>query len=257
MGRDSGEMHPRTAYPPGYLFNDEGVQVCGYWMARRLRVCPVTILYPNGRCYGHGGRAQTGAANGQHSNGDSAARLRRHGRYDPYLPERLLERFEAAETDPDILSVRGEMALMTVRIQDVIDRLDQGESGELWSRLREMTAQYRAEQDLSVKAQILADIFQAIYRGAEEYLGWQEVQRLAESRRRLSETEQKRMVQLRQYMTAEQAMYLTSSLADIVVRNVTDPVALDRIRREFAGILTSTHPAALRAESIDGATVPS
>lgn len=192
-----------------------------------------------------------GAANGQYTGGANAQRMRRQGRYDPYLPERLLDRFEQVERDPEILSVRGEMSLMTIRIQDVVERLDQGEAGAFWLQLRERVLEYRTEQDRTVKGRILADIFEAIRQGAEEYIGWQEIQRLAEQRRKLSETEQKRMVQLRQYMTAEQATYLASSLAEIVTRNVTDRTTLDNIRREFAGVLTSTHPASLRAESID------
>jgi hypothetical protein len=256
IGRD-GTRYARTAWPPGYVFNDAGEQVCGFWIASRSTVCATTLLMPNGRCHNHGGIVRAGQRGSSYRGGDAIGLALQRGRYNPYLPERILERFEQAESDPEILSVKGEMSLMTVRIQDVIDRLDQGEAGELWSELRDMVVEYRREPDRAIKAQILARIFEYIFEGAEEYIGWQEIQRLAEQRRKLSETEQKRMVQLRQYMTAEQAMYLTSSLADIVVRNVTDPDTLERIRREFAGLITSGRPGPNQPEPITGTTATS
>lgn len=227
------------SYPPGYAHDDKGRQICGHWNPNKQRVCRQTDLQPNGRCNWHGGNSPTGEANGQWKGGVSRDRRPHQYRYDPYLPEKLLQRYEEAEEDTELISSRAEMALVTTRIQEVVERLDQGEAGALWLACRDLIKEYRRERDVDVQKAVLDELFDVIQKGAQDYMGWQEIQQLAETRRRLSETEQKRMVNLRQYITAEQATHLVATITGVVLRNVHDPATIARIRDELARVLVS------------------
>jgi hypothetical protein len=242
-GDNSNIGDPMPSYPPGYLFDNLGRQVCGYWNYRREKVCADVNLYSNGRCKMHGGRALYGAAHPCYIDGRSDLSMAR-SRYNPYLPDRLLERFEAAESDPELLSARSEISLITARIQEVIEQLDEGESGQMWADLQKLVYEYRHEVDGRKRAIILADIFENISEGASQYQNWQEIVQLSEVRRKMSESEQKRMVAMRQYITAEQATLMVATVSEIVLRNVHDPTILGRIRTELAGVFRAgVHPA--------------
>lgn len=225
----------KASWPPGYVFNEEGEQVCGYWNFRAEKVCKNNSLHPNGRCRFHGGKSPRGPANAAWVDGRTQ---RKSNRYSAYMPERLLEKYEASEVDPELLSMRGEMALVTARISEILEKVDQGEAGALWFELRELAAEYRDSRDQDERSDLLSKMLATIDQGAQDYMAWQEAASLAETRRKLSETEQKRMVALQQYITAEQATMLIATLGDIVSRNIHDPAILANIRVELAGALT-------------------
>lgn len=67
--------------------------------------------------------------------------------------------------------------------------------------------------------------------------GWPEIVSLIEQRRKLVETERKRLVEMQQMITAEQAAVLIAALTDAVRRHVDDPDALAAIASEFDRLL--------------------
>ena len=66
----------------------------------------------NGRCNLHGGKTPIGAALPQFKT----------GRYSKYLPARLAERYHEAERDPELLSLRSELALVQARLAELISK---------------------------------------------------------------------------------------------------------------------------------------
>ena len=58
-----------------------------------------------------------------------------HGRYSKDLPARLAGRYREAQSDPELLALRDEVALVDARLGDVLGRVDSGESGALWKQL--------------------------------------------------------------------------------------------------------------------------
>lgn len=72
---------------------------------------------------------------GQFPRGNANPKFK-HGRYSQCLPEQLRQRAEAAATDPQLLSQREEIALLTVRIQELLQADDRDE-GEVWEEIRE------------------------------------------------------------------------------------------------------------------------
>src|SRR5689334_1272270 len=79
----------------------------------------------NGRCRIHGGLQPQGIARPGFKT----------GRYSKYLPARLAGRYEEAASDPELLALKDDIALLDTRIAQTVSALDTGESKEAWSAL--------------------------------------------------------------------------------------------------------------------------
>ena len=110
-------------------------------------------------CRMHGGRTPAGVA----------APTFKHGRYSKQLPSRLAARYAEAATDPRLLELREDVALLDSRIADVLQRVDSGESGSLWRRLQaahRVFPEARRRNDMSAMRMALDDLLALIAQGA-------------------------------------------------------------------------------------------
>lgn len=188
----------------------------------------------NGRCRMHGGLTPTGLAH------PSTV----HGRYSRHLPTRLAGRYLEAQSDPDLVSVREEMALVDARIADVLTRVDTGEAGALWAALGKAVGEYRAAADEDRDA-AFSEIEHLCRQGLDDWAAWAEVLNLIERRRKLAETETKRLAAIGQTITAERAMLLLSAVVDVIKRHVTDHATLAALSRDIGALVDrGTQPAA-------------
>ena len=165
-------------------------------------------------CRLHGGKSLVGIACSQY----------RSGRYSTYLPERLRERYEQAEGDAELLSLKSEVALTDARLIDLLARVDTGESGQLWANLKKAHEEfkvYRLARDVPKMNVALAKIEALLDSAVQDHTAWGEIGTLIE-RRKLTESEAKRLITLQQMLTTEEAMALAYRLVDIVTRHVTD-----------------------------------
>jgi hypothetical protein len=184
----------------------------------------------NGRCRMHGGNAARGLAAGNF----------RTGRRSKYLPQRLLPQYEQALRDPDLLALREDIALVDARLADVLQRVDTGESGQIWRDLRQAFDEFvdaRRSGDLPSMRVALERIEQLITRGSSDAAAWRDVAELLEQRRRLVESERRRLVESQQMLTVERAMVLLAAVVDIIRRHVTDRTALAAISAELGGLV--------------------
>jgi len=186
-------------------------------------------------CVTHGGKTPSGIASPHFKD----------GRYCKSLPARLAETFASDFNDPNHLVNTSEIALYSSRIDDLIKRVDTGESGEIWKSLRATYAV--AEKALNDWNRFKGtkrgedgeyEFFQAhetmghlIREGVEDYAAWDEVEKAVEARRRLAETEMKRLEKAGQYITAEKAMNLMAAILGLVKANVSDRQALQKIQK--------------------------
>src|SRR5262249_44606649 len=69
--------------------------------------------YPNGRCRVHGGATPGGFASANF----------KHGKYSRFLPRGLTDAYEAALRDPELLSLREDVALLESRIVELLKRI--------------------------------------------------------------------------------------------------------------------------------------
>ena len=160
------------------------------------------------------------------------------GRYSKHLPTRLADQYLASRNDPELLALRDEVAIVDSRLNDLLDRVDSGESGALWKQARKMMSDYRTTGEESFLYALEATINSAL----DDYAAWQEIQLLLEQRRKLVETERKRLVDMQQMITAERAMLLISAITDVIRRNVNDRGTLARINSELGTLLNQPAP---------------
>lgn len=168
----------------------------------------------NGRCRMHGGT--------------NPGRPITHGRYSKFLPKRLAEQYEAALADPDLISVAGEAAVVQSLIANSLAELDLDQCQAMWETLDVLC---KDEPDVEDMGQWIREVKNVVRDGVDE---WRKVQRLlgyVEAKRKLSETEAKRMAQLDQNITAKQANLLVAGLYDLISQHVTDPESKAAISR--------------------------
>lgn len=165
------------------------------------------------------------------------------GRQSKNLPSRLAVRYQESLADSDLLALRSEMALTDARLDDLLGRVDTGEAGETWKSLRLTFAAgakalltWNEKRGTVDGEKAKDDFFLAwetvgilIAEGAQDYQAWDEVHKMVEQRRRLAETETKRLEKMGQMITADRAMNLIGAMLGLVRENVTDRNVLSKI----------------------------
>lgn len=185
----------------------------------------------------HGGKALSGIA----------APALKTGRYSKHLPTRLMDRYQEARIDADLLALRDDIALLDARLEDVLAKVDTGEAGETWRALQETVHEFeKAERGANSttretkkaeynhdREEAMRTIIVLCQAGMSDYAAWNEVKALLEQRRKHAETEQKRLVAMQQMITASDAVLMQTAILDIIKRNVTDRATLIALSADF------------------------
>lgn len=193
---------------------------CNAQAIRGKRVCRV-----------HGGLTPSGLASPHYT----------HGRYSKALPARLAARYDEATTDPALLELRADVALLDARLADILTRVDTGESGALWTTLqnhrRDVLAAKRVGDSVA-QAVALNALLETVGQGHADYRAWQEIGALLEQRRKLVESERKRLIEAQQTLTVEKAMLLIGAISGIIKAHVHDRAILAAIGRDIEGLVS-------------------
>jgi hypothetical protein len=203
---------------------------CKAYSRRNQQQCRNPAMRGVGVCRMHGGKTPRGAGSVHFKD----------GRYSTCLPTRLAAHYEDAAHDPELLELRDNIATVDARIIDLLQRVDTGESGQLWRQAQAAMARFRREQvrgNLEAMQQVLARIEQLITDGAADYAAWQEVMDLIEQRRKLVESEQRRLTMAHESLTSEQAMLLLTQVVATIQRHVTDRQVLGAIAQDLQGLV--------------------
>jgi hypothetical protein len=186
------------------------------------------------RCRLHGGKSRMGPGAGRFI----------HGRYSTFLPSRLAAHYEAAAHDPELLELRCDIALTDARIIDLLQRVDSGESGQLWRHAQATMRRFTREQaqgNLDAMPRALAQVQRLITDGAADYAAWQEVDEHLEQRRRLVDSETRRLAASHDILTSEQAMTLLSQVVAAIQRHVPDKAVLSAIAQDIQALAHHRH----------------
>jgi hypothetical protein len=136
-------------------------------------------------CRYHGGLTPRGPASPQV----------RTGKYAKFLPARMVARYEASLHDPELTSLRRELALTDARLLDLLAHVDTGESRALWQALQDAYQAFKIAQrggDVAKMRTTVAEVETCIEQGGRDAEAWQEIQSLIESRRKLALYQQSR-----------------------------------------------------------------
>lgn len=178
------------------------------------------------RCRLHGGATPKGLASPHFKTGKRS----------DHLPPAMLKAYQEMVNNPDLLSVREDVALIDAMIAAKLPLLESGESAQHWeqvakfirqARIAYKTENYGTLEDALNELEAISDKRRLFY--ATE----QEVGNQLELRRKLVDTENKILYNKERALTAEQAMLMISALLDSVRRNVTDADARNAIQNDF------------------------
>jgi hypothetical protein len=177
----------------------------------------------------HGGKTPRGPASVHYKDG-------RHSRF---LPSRMFAAYKAAGLDPELMSLRQDLALLEARIIDVLQRVDTGEAGVVWRDAQAAMATFnraKARQDADGMTLALANVQRLITQGTADYASWREVGKLIDQRRQLVESEQRRLTLAHEMISRDQAMALLGQIVDIIRRHVPNRDILNAIALDIQAV---------------------
>jgi len=204
----------------------------------------------NGRCRMHGGKNPSGVAHPSF----------KHGRYSKDIPQRLMARFEASLNDPDRLVLDREIALTDARLGELLSMLGTGESGWRWRQIVSHWREYRGARrrgDVQGMTEALEAVDGLIDGAALEQDAWAEIHALIQARRRLVESERRRILEAQEYLSIDEAMTVVTAIARSVDRHVIDRATKEAIAADLRAILARSgggqylEPASGEAQAAD------
>lgn len=186
-----------------------------------------------------------------HGAGSPRARGTRGGRpptkykYSEHLPANLVEKYHVARTDTELLSLHDEIAVLDARLKEKFTSLGKEPNTQLWGRVadiqKELFTAIRS-QDIEglmqglIVLQKITDTAQAIPEN------WAEIYDLFERRRKLVESERRRMLEAEQYIAAEELIVLARSIRTIILEKVTDDKTRKIIAWEIGRLISPNDP---------------
>lgn len=146
---------------------------------------------------------------------------------------KLLDKYEEAASDPELLSLRGYLGVIDMRLATLIERADSGESAERWRLVLEKWSEYKNMRGSALEMLKFVELDNLMTAAFHDYQAWKELLEAVDVRRKLTESERKRLLEMKQIITAEDAARLVTALQGAVIRIIDDPAKLKLIEWEF------------------------
>ncbi len=203
---------------------------CGAKTRSREGTCKNPKVRGGKRCRMHGGAGLVGPLNPNWKG----------GRHTTRLPQRLLEVAAEADSDKELHSLRETIIVTDARLSDLLVRVDSGESGAMWRKLREALKEYeKAEtiKDPEGKVYWWGEIHSLITFGANDYDAWDEVHAVVDRLTKLKAQERKRIIDAHMVISAQEVVTMFSALLAVVDEHVVDREIMSRISRDGSRIL--------------------
>lgn len=244
------ERNPDTESEVLWLFYDaKGRAMCSARLRSAprnvTRFCPSIRTRSNGRCRLHSGNIPMGAKTHSFM----------FGKYSKAMPARLVERYQEALADPNLSALADEMALVESRLADLMNKADEGGAQAIFADIGEAFLSFKfANQDGDRAKQLEAvrRLEQLINKGKHEAGVWSEINKLIETKRKLSLAETQRLKTLDQFIPVDQANALMAALLNAVRAEVTDEDVLKNVASRFQEIIATEHPRRVTSRQLEG-----
>lgn len=192
--------------------------------------CGSPYVLENGLCRRHGGKVAKGLAHANFTTG-------RGSRVFKHLPERFHAAFQASITDDDLLSMRTDISISDARIEELLTRLDTGESKLRWKEISELQARMvdalsAAPPDTDDLRDLAEQLRHLTVQNRQDEDQWEAIRSQTNFRKNLVDAERARLKDIHAFITAEDALVVVMRLVDVIVRHVEDPSALNAIMTE-------------------------
>lgn len=181
-------------------------------------------------CQVHGGKTPRGLASPHYKHGKTS-------RWDKILPAKLTESFNAHVNDPQLRSLRNEIAINKARQDELLSELGEHVTGGTWANLVRLRADFyraQADKDIAALTEATTEIMRLIDSGSGMADKWRELMGVQEHIRKLTETEWKSIQAAGRVLTMEQAVQLFAAMRASIIKSVPDPrhqqAAIDAMR---------------------------
>lgn len=177
-------------------------------------------------CELHGGKTPRGWANPN----------TKHGGYSKHMPTRLGAEFEASLNDPQLHDLKSEMALVNMRIKELLGKLDLERDGSAWEEVKGARDNIRIAMKSQSPTQMifafnyLDDVINRAYGDTEI---WDNITRLIEQQRKLAESYRKIIADAETTITAENIIGIAGAIVRIISDHVSDPKRLSAINQDI------------------------
>jgi hypothetical protein len=176
----------------------------------------------NGRCSLHGGKSLKGIASPTY----------KHGRYSKALPEKLSQRWQETQDDPDLLSLEDEIRLIDVLLKTNLDNLDSEESGHAWKLIRKAVDAMELAVDREdwggVRAALLG-MRDVVDVRIAHYATEQEIREKIDQRRKLVESIQKSRLAGENAVGVQELMAFMGAVVSLLMTTISDRKELNEV----------------------------
>lgn len=216
-----------------YQYQDVTEMECGDCGAPRKRCHNFPSTRGNsGRCRFHGGNTPSGIASPNYK-----------GRgYSKNLPTRMLEYYQNAIDDPDLLNMSPDISLLVARVEELKSRTNTDTSYTYWQKVREAFAKHaKARKNpnkpgaLEMMKEALEEMEENIIRGSADSAIWKEIMAVEEQIRKTKASEIKRRQAAESIITEQQFR----TLMGFIVTSIQTRVKDDTVKMQILGDLAS------------------
>lgn len=190
-------------------------EVCGARLRKKPgRFCQRKGLKGKSRCGLHGGKSLAGIASKRY----------KHGRYSRFLPKGLRQQYEQTKHDPQLLSHEPDLRLMDLCLQGLLKNLNNTASLEAFSEAQvqwEFLEQAQDRGDLQEMGRIMFKLRDLMRRTVPSSQVWADIERVTEQRRKLLESESRRIQNSQNSMSSEQILALIEYIVDVLRTSVS------------------------------------
>jgi hypothetical protein len=191
----------------------------------------------SGKCYFHGGKGNPVGIKSPNF---------KTGRYSKVLGKGARALYEDTRDDPELISLREELSLLQVRLNDLAGRAAIGKGGlERWQELQErwqgvLALLGQGAPIAPAAAVALAGVTDLISGAVDAESAWLELGETMELKSRLSAKEWRRQTDLQNLITSERAMALIMAIMLSVRQHVQDKLVQALIADDVHKLLRQT-----------------
>jgi len=157
-------------------------------------------------------------------------------KYERFLPKRLTQKYIESVNDPEIIALNDDIALVEVRIKQLIDNIDKDEPPVVWDQAYKAFLEYSRYKRLGDKEKaddafrVLEDMFE---HSSNERESWDEIFTRLEQRVKFAVDERKRRMDMKALLDAEKAMDMVSNLLAAVHEGAEEVLTDDKTIRQL------------------------
>lgn len=166
------------------------------------------------------------------------------GTYSKHLPTRYVQDFDEYMHDPNLLSMRKEMALLDVRMGELLQKLETSDSPMAWNKIAVAAAILDKIIDTG-KFDELDNVSNVLHTAMTAHKDdretWGEIAGVIDNRRKVADVERRRIEAAKKYLTLQEANTMLAYFVNSVMKHVSSPTERSRISEDlriFAGSRT-------------------